>query len=189
MLATRSVAFWAIAVVASAKPGFFPGRVSLSTNQGFCSYGVNPTTTWIEDKPSGINAWGSYCEHGDETMGSAATAPFRAPAHLRIYLAGYPSFPGMTLRLQDLSNGSILSLQLREQPGEHWVPSDFSLPSSWRARMVRLVAEDNNTGPGGWVGFTEPLSTDGGVLGFSETRKLLLRTILHFVLLMLPCFA
>ncbi len=119
----------------------------------------------------------------------AASVPFAAPADLRLYVAGYPSRDGMALRVENLSNGIALSLQLREEPHERWVLSDFSVPPSWRGKMIRIVAEDHNTGPGGWVGFSEPLIGPNGVSGFADARALLLRTLLHFVLTMLPCFA
>ncbi len=179
----------AYVAIASAQPPLLPANAPLATNQGFCPNGAFPQTRWLDGKPNGIRAWGSFCKDGDRTTGAAITSTFPAPAYLRIYLAGYPSSAGVTLKIENLSNGAKLPITLIDQPREIWLMYDFPLPRAWRGKPVRLIAEDHNTGPGGWLAFSEPLQGSAAIGGFNEALPLLLRTLSHFVLTMLPAFA
>jgi hypothetical protein len=73
------------------------------------------------------------------------------------------------------------------EPHENWRLSEFSLPPSWLRSPIRLVARDESNGPGGWVALSEPVEMEEADLEIAV--RLLLATILHFILLVLPGFA
>jgi len=179
------LAFCAIAV---AQTGTLPAVAPIAENQGFCPNGVYPGTTWPKHKPNGLNTWGSYCAKGDQTTGEITTAPFTAASSLSLYLAGYPSGPEADLEIENISTGSKLRINPPETPGARWILCNFPLPVAWRGEPARLICKDQSTGSRGWLAFSEPVKA-GAELGFKEAAMLLLRTIAHFVLTILPCLA
>ena len=172
----------------SASTSFLPSRISLASSQGFCPIGADPSTAWPEGKPDGLHVWGSYCDAAKNT-GTAVTEPFPAPAHLRLYLSGYISLPGESLALENIADGSKIPIRPTEDPHENWLPYDFTLPSSWSGKSVRLVAQDSDNAAPGWIGFSEPLAEERGTPAWGDAGSLLLRTAVSLTLLMLPAFA
>lgn len=160
----------------------------LDANSGFCLESSYGDVAWPEGKPKAIAAWTSYCAAGDKTVASAATAPFRAEAWVAFYLAGYPGGPGVSLELENLADHSKLSLKPHETPSTHWLKYQFVVPESWVGKSVRLIATDAATGPGGWVGFSQPVAVQAP-WAWGDAAALLLRTISHFLLLLIPCAA
>ncbi len=175
--------------VASPQQSFLQPRISLTKVQGFCPDGVPAGTKWLEPKPDGLLTWGSFCKDGEATTGSAASSAFPAPAHLQLYLAGYPSTPAVSLVVERPSDGLQFALRPIEQPHENWRLYDFSIPSSWQGVPIRLIAKVNNAGPGGWFGFSEPVESLASNIGFRDALSLLLRTILPAILIFLPGLA
>lgn len=175
--------------MANAKPVFLTPRISLAAAQGFCANGAYLDTIWLNGEPRGIHVWGSFCNSSNKGNNVATTTPFPAPAHLRLYVAGYPLYDALPLSIERLSDHKRLSLQILLNPGSHWIPFDYSLPPSWRTTMVRIIAQDQNNGKGGWFGFSEPLLNGAGIRGVKDAATLLLKATLHLVLTVLPCLA
>jgi hypothetical protein len=128
-----------------------------TTNGGFCLDGVFGLTRWPEgERPEGLTAWGSFCP-GDFSVGRIESADFLAPSALTMYLAGYPGLPGRRLSLVNAASAQEIELQPKSVPAEMWTLATFPLPAAWVGQRVHLVADDEATGAGGWLGFTEPL--------------------------------
>ncbi|HEY6989185.1 MAG TPA: hypothetical protein VH369_12410 [Bryobacteraceae bacterium] len=162
-------------------------RIGIASGHGFCPGGAFPRTSWVGVPPSGIHTWGFYCGDREHSVGALFTSPFRAPGVLQLFLAGYPSNTRISLQIERLSDGSRFLIRPSHEPHEHWELNEFSLPRSWRGSLVRLVADDESTGPGGWAAFSEPVNITEA--DFESTVILLLSTIVHFILLILPGFA
>ncbi|MBV8810421.1 MAG: hypothetical protein JO033_17260 [Acidobacteriaceae bacterium] len=113
---------------------------------------------------------------------------FQAPAVLRLYLAGYLSKPDLRLSLNRISDNAELLIRPVRDAHETWVLHEFPLPSSWIGSQVRLKATDNAQRPGGWFAFSE-LVTANKDAGGRDALNLLLRTLVNFIVLFLPCFA
>jgi hypothetical protein len=161
----------------------------LAVNTGFCPNGVPSASAWPAGRPGKLSLWGSYCQEGERGVATAASLPFPAPARVRFFLAGSPSGEGMTLAIEDVATGERRPIRLQEPPRQNWRPYDFALPASWRGRAVRLIAGDGSSAPDGWVAFSQPLDAPRGEAGTMQALALLLQTLLHGILLALPCAA
>ncbi len=166
---------------------FVSPRIGVASGVGFCTHGAYPQTSWPEPPPPGIYTWGFYCSDRESGRGTLVTSPFVASRSLWLYLAGYTSNSGLALEIERISDHSRFVIRPSREPHEVWLLSEFSLPANWRGSLVRLVATDQNTGPGGWLAFSEPVQVSqadavSAVLLASET-------IFHFVLLLLPALA
>lgn len=153
---------------------------------GFCPDGAYGATEWpAGEPPKGIHTWGSYCKSGDAGTGWIALPPFHAGSDLRLYLAGYPSGPGLSLGVENMQNGWQFPLGLHMAPGEAWQVHDFQLPAGWKGQPVRLIARDQATGLRGWLAFSEPIpeTLSDRTLGAAKTLWLIL---LLAVALLLP---
>lgn len=156
-------------------------------NDAFCTDGAFPATAEPAGKLRRVPRWGSYCKSGDRNTGTIYTSAFRAPHALRLYLAGYPSEAGLSLQIERLSDRSKFEIRPAREPRENWLLYEFALPGSWQGSAVRLIARDQNTGPFGWLAFSEPgMAKDAG---FRSAAVLLLLTALYFLLILLPAFA
>lgn len=162
--------------------------MTLAENEGFCPNGVYSSTTWPKNVVKLSDIWGSYCGAGDQTVGKAVTAPFRAPETLSLYLAGYPSWPGISLSIESVSDGAKFFLKPLSNPREEWRKFDFSVPLSLVGKPIRLVAEDRSTAPGGWIAFSEPVAA-ASAWDLSEARVLLGKALLSDIVTFLPCLA
>lgn len=163
-------------------------RIGILSSEGFCANGVYRGTTWVEPQPPpDIHTWGSYCSERDSGKGILITSSFRAPSVLRLYLAGYPTNSGVSLRIEKPFDGTSFLIWPSREPHENWRLNEFSLPPSWLNSPVRLVAQDEKNGPGGWIALSEPVETKDA--DFEISIRLLLSTVVHFILLVLPGFA
>jgi hypothetical protein len=153
---------------------------------GFCTTGVFPTTQGKELLGK-RQAWGSYCEAGDQTTGELTTSCFKAPDRMRIYLAGYPNHQNLELALVDVNSTKRLKLKPIVMPGEKWQFSDFDIPKDWRGRTVRLHGIDWSAIAQGWFAFSEPTPAPSDTWHWLETVALGGRTLLHLLLGVLPC--
>ncbi len=163
-------------------------RVTLAENEGFCPNGVYSSTTWPKNIVKLSNVWGSYCNAGDQTLGKAVTTPFPAPKILSLYLAGYPSWPGISVWIENVVDGTKFFLKPSNNPREEWRKFDFSVPLSLVSKPIRLVAEDRSTAPGGWIAFSEPVAATPA-WDLSDARVLLGKALLSDVITFLPCLA
>jgi len=175
--------------MASASRGPIDAAFHLAENNGFCSPGVFEPTKWAPGQPSGLKAWGSFCAGGNQATGAAVTSSFTAPKRFGFYLAGYVSNPGLTLEIEDLSKHSRLTIIPTMEAREQWRYYDVRLPTSWWSHPVRLLARDSSTDVEGWLAFTEPVASNGIAPGFGEANRLLLRTLLYFLLTIFPALA
>ncbi len=173
---------------ASLQTALYPDRIAVAVNKGFCAGGAFPSTKWLGGEPVGIQTWGSYCQGHELDTGSLTTTAFQAPQVLRLYLAGYETNPSVHLEIERISDGVALAIRPVRDAGETWVLHEFALPASWNGSSVRIRATDNAKGPGGWLAFSEPVTANRDT-GFRDALDLLFRTLVHFVLIFLPCFA
>ena len=138
----------------SAQPQSFVERY-----QGFCPNGFyHGDPSALKTTPQDQELWGSYCgdKDGDENTGRLETTVFPAPAILELYLAGYPSRPGLTLSLENESEKATLPIKISSIPHEAWRLYQFPVPSAWQGKTVRLVAEDRAVTSGGWFALSRP---------------------------------
>ncbi len=156
---------------------------------GFCSNGVYDHLQWpAGGRPSGVVVRGSYCESGDDGTGWTGSTTTIAGPFLSVYLAGYPGSANIRLAVENLQTGRQLPLQM-DPPGDSWRLFHFPLPSQWKGLPVRLLVEDNASGPDGWVAFTEPGSMPGLKSEVLFAGRILGLVLLLFVVLMLPSAA
>ena len=132
--------------------------VEVVTSGGFCAEGVWRETRWPGGvRPEGLKVWGSFCGKGNDDVGRAESEEFVAPSVLNLYLAGYPGLPGRRLILKNVASGEERELTPVSTPKEEWRFNSLPVPSEWLGQRVRLVAEDEATGPFGWLGFSQPI--------------------------------
>jgi hypothetical protein len=163
--------------------GYIPTAQALN---GFCRDGRFPQVSWGNNNPPpGVVVWRSYCSSGDKDTGFVTSESLIAGKYVALYVAGYPGSEGVRLHLENLSNREQLPLQLSRFPYEVWQLYYFPLPREWKGQLVRVVADDNSTGPRGWVAFAllpKRTRTNGAAFGF----RLLLLTLGIFVVTILP---
>ena len=156
---------------------------------GFCHEGAFPLMPWVGGgPPPGSLIRRSYCESGDDNTGWTASNVFAADSYLTLYLAGYPSTPGIRLAVENLQTGEQLPLQVTKPPRERWRLDSFPLPASWRGQPVRVLAEDEAARPGGWLAFAEVRPLEIGVQ-MSFAFRLLALTLFLFLLTSLPALS
>ena len=132
--------------------------VEVVTSGGFCAEGVWRETRWPGGvRPEGLKVWGSFCGKGNDDVGRAESEEFVSPPVLNLYLAGYPGLPGRRLILKNVASGEERELTPVSTPKEEWRFNSLPVPSEWLGQRVRLVAEDEATGPFGWLGFSQPI--------------------------------
>jgi hypothetical protein len=141
------------ALICQAAPGPVMPRVQLAENQGFCP-GMPAWSSFQEvPKPEGIQLWTSTCEGAAQGQAVAISSPFRAPAHLTLYLLGWKNPASQALRLENLRTSASLMLRFEEVPDAGWQRLTFGVPDAWRGEAVRLRVETPRSGDGNWVGF------------------------------------
>lgn len=156
---------------------------------GFCNDNKFRLLTWGNTSPPpGVALWRSFCASGDKDTGYMASDPFLAKAYIGLYVVGYPGTPGVRLRIENLRNQHQLPLQVMQLPYESVRLYYFPLPREWKGQPVRVLAEDNAVGPGGWVGFALVRPARWGNTASFGFRIVLLAVAL-FVVTMLPAAA
>ncbi len=156
---------------------------------GFCNDNKFRLLTWGNTSPPpGVALWRSFCASGDKDTGYMASEPFIARAYLGLYVVGYPGTPGVRLRLENLRDKRQLPLQVTQLPYESVRLYYFPLPREWKDQPVRVLAEDNAIGPGGWIGFALVRPERWGNRASFGFRVLLL-IVGMFVVTMLPAAA
>lgn len=131
----------------------------VAESQGFCPNGFYQVdASDLKKAPQNQELWGSFCGAGnkDQNTGYLKTNTFSAPGLLELYLAGYPSRPGLVLEIENLDDGSKLPIEITHVPRETWRLYQVPLPASWRGKPVRLVAQDRAVTGDGWFALTRP---------------------------------
>jgi hypothetical protein len=182
-------ALLAFAVLPSEHQSALAPNIYLARNQGFCSPGAFERSKPALQTPAWLKQWGSWCEAGDQNTGIAETSAFPAPERFAIYLAGYLAQPGLSLEVENVEKHSRLPVIPAFLPGEQWYRCEIRLPGAWRGDPVRLIARDSSNQFRGWFAFSEPLASDGAVIGLREGVQLFLRNLLYFGLTVIPCLA
>ena len=127
-------------------------------NRGFCSNGAWDGTRWPGGRrPEGLTVWGSYCSFGDANVGRIELQEFLAPSVLKLYLAGYPGWPGRRLVLKNVQSGVENELQPPTMPGDEWQFNSLPVPPEWIGKPVQLIADDSVAGNQGWLAFSLPV--------------------------------
>ena len=111
----------------------------------------------------GMDAFDSFGGN-DANTGTLRTAPFQAPAVLHLFVAGFPSLPGMRIYLLDENRNRSIDLTNRVDPSNTWKMHFWEIPNDWRGIPVRLIAEDNGTTANAWLGVTLPEAGAQGAL-------------------------
>jgi hypothetical protein len=151
---------------------------------GFCANGVYSSTKWPSAvRPPGVTAWGSFCKNGDADTGWAASRPVKAGSYISIYIAGYPSTPGISLVAENMQTGRQILLKPPASPGEMWQLYHFRLPDEWKGQSARILAGDKATASFGWIGFSEPVPADLKAEASSAAKTLGLMLFLALLLL------
>lgn len=100
-----------------------------------------------------LRTWGSWAGN-DDHHGRLTFGPFLLPPRWSILVSGNPGHTNNKLYLQD-SSGETLRLAIVDV-GPEWARIEVSSPGDWIGREVRLLAQDEATGAGGWIGVSEP---------------------------------
>jgi hypothetical protein len=158
-----------------------------TTSGTFIPNGVFPTTTFQLAEDSNQVCLGSWAG-SDANTGTFHSSPFSAPQRLSVLLAGRPSTPGIRLYLFDSQRHSELPLRVTYDPSELWRRFTWTLPEAWRGQQVQLVAEDQSTEAGGWIGVSLPESGERNNYWFSLVHALSLQAgmLAEAVLFLLP---
>jgi hypothetical protein len=168
---------------------YLPFITTSAPQTGFCPDGVYEKTTWpIGGRPAGIVTHGSHCKGGDASTGWAASAPFMARDRFCIYAAGYSGRPGLRTAVETVETGRQLLLEFPEVQRERWGRHCFLLPADWSGRRVRIVAEDQVSGPTGWLAFSDSLPVHA-MQGAVAVRTAGLVLLLSILLLLPACAA
>jgi len=155
---------------------------------GFCPDGVYPATVWgANGRPANLRTWGSWCGVRPTDEGSISTTAFAAPSKLALYLAGYPSTPGLSVAMEHIKSGLHLPLLPHLPPREAWKLYIFEVPPAWRGQPVRIVAVNQTRGSGWWTAFSQPVPPPPA--SAADAFAVLGLTGLHIALLGLPALA
>ena len=107
---------------------------------------------WARPHPGEI----AYDTGAGANTGVIRSSSFQLPASIHLYSCGFMSHPGMRLYLIDEATRHTLDLRQRNDPAFEWKLHVWPIPSDWRGKTVRLVAEDNGRGDQDWMGITAP---------------------------------
>jgi hypothetical protein len=163
-LAAGILAVAVVLLLSAGGPGRFlvpSGGYTLSGS--FAVNGAHTLARFRNAADAADPAFGSWAG-SDFNTGAFQSSVFRAPDDLDFCVAGYPSKDGISLYLEDVSQGRKLRLKTQFDPAETWTRFAWSLPRDWRGNSVRLVAEDQARVEAGWVAVTLPRQ------GGAETR-------------------
>ncbi len=177
--------FWANGL--PAETPFLSARAAPDINEGFCANGTPKEVPPLKDVPN-VRTWGSDCGDQGQKQTKIRTTVFAAPKYLQLYLSGYPAFPGINLWIERVQDGARIAIAPHALPERRWLFCEFALPAEWQGKQIRLVAEDARLSANWWIAFSEPLNRPP-VPGWGEATQILLRTLEHFLLLMLPAAA
>jgi hypothetical protein len=122
---------------------------------GFAANAVFPSTqTPPHEGP--LQLYGSWL-HTDASLGQVHTPWYPAVSDFYMYVSGYPNAPGNKLLLEvSTPSGYVKVPVLYYNPGEFWSFNSLSLAKIPGAAKFRIVATDNSTTVGGWLGFSLP---------------------------------
>ena len=96
--------------------------------------------------------------------------------------------PGLKLKLERESDGSTLPIEVSSVPHESWRLYQFSIPSSWQGKTVRLLAEDRAVTNGGWFALTRPEPGEA-IARSSHATQVIWPLLLSFLLIALTFYA
>jgi len=195
-LAVAAGAGFALFVFLPVRAGNLATGAAGWTSQGCFEQGaVYPTTRFdkqiSENDRRGVTLWGSHCGN-DASTGELRSPAFPAPTILELFYAGYiGSKPGLQLFLEREDNHVRAAVPVARPAGEAWVKLRWWTAPEVRGAQVRLVAVDQDTGWGGWLGVSNPRRLT--VMGFwREQAKTWARTMATYLfvlaLFLLPGF-
>lgn len=102
----------------------------------------------------GLAFFSSWAENGKKT-GGLISAPFIAPPHVGLFIAGYPLHPDINVYLEQIGTDQKLFFALFN-PGENWREIAVTLSPKWRQTPVRIISIDNTDESQGWLGVSSP---------------------------------
>jgi len=104
-----------------------------------------------------LRRFGSWT-NGDSATGKTETAWFPPIPKFSLQVAGYPNSHGCEVYIEaETIGGLIKRIPIEgDEPMESWRVRDISLPTAEKIARFRIVATDNSSQPGGWVGFSQP---------------------------------
>ena len=149
-------------LVISASP-----QASLTIRGNFAANAYYPSPHL--EKFGGVRTWASWTGN-DDNEGQLMLEGIHLSRRLTFLVCGNPSHPGNQLYIEDPSTGDRLAVEAPES-GLRWVPATIAIPEDWVGRSVRVVASDQASGPGGWLGLSEPVA-GWTFIGFSFLRSL-----------------
>jgi len=140
-----------------------------------------------------VDFWGSWAG-SDANVGEIRSPVFPAPAILECFLAGYPGKPGLGVYLERADDHQRFALTIagNSYPGEIWRPFHWRIPAAFRGQPVQLVAVDQATGFGGWMGVSTPRRFSYLALLHQQlphSLTLIGRSVLSLAVFLLPGFA
>ena len=129
-----------------------------------------------------VPLWDSW-QGDDKFTGRLRLGPFKLQDEFSLYVSGYPGDRGTVFGWENATDGRRKILAPRQAPTERWALFRWSVPPEWRGREVYLFAEDNATGPNGWLGISAPVEPSPRL---EPVLSVLCWHTLVFVALLLP---
>jgi hypothetical protein len=131
---------------------------ALPGSSAFTSEGVYASDRQ-EVLPHGIRIRGSWLG-SDQFQGQHQTGWYRAVPKPSLMVSGYPMLSGNRLELEVRGAGDVVHRLPFEihNVGEAWMRWTVALPAD--AASFRIVATDATRGHGGWLGFSEPFTSE-----------------------------
>ena len=161
---------------------------SAASYTGFSRAGVYPTTPPF---PFPFQCWASWIG-GDTNTGSLITPWYEASQKFGLYVAGYPTHNGISVKAEvEFRDGTRKFLPLNlANAAELWQLRAVNLGSIEGAGRMRFLAVDNARDLQGWMGISEPVQYNPGLLsGGVALMRLVLIAILSGTFLLGPGLA
>lgn len=104
-----------------------------------------------------VSFFGSWIG-SDASTGTAQSGWYRGAHRFSMFVAGYPNRPGIHLSVEtkEGSHTQLIPVAIEGDPGVQWRLINVTLPGKTPPAEFRILASDQATGWGGWIGISAP---------------------------------
>lgn len=131
-------------------------KASNFTGAGFAPDAVFPSLL-PPQLSAPVSFFGSWIG-SDASTGTARSGWYRGAHRFSIFVAGYPNRPGIHLSVEtkEGSHTQLIPVTIEGDPGVQWRLINITLPRKTPPAEFRILASDQATGWGGWIGISTP---------------------------------